>query len=157
MVLEAGKTYRVTVEIQVTDDVNESVLDEAIATALFDTNVAEAVDVGTYEEEYQPESFSMQEFYKVISIVQKLRQKEETIKERFENSTEELKECFHWMLKCALDDNSNHCCLTLNTCPSLYAKALSNMGFDVQEIRNVFDTLAGHDVYWKKVKEEQEG
>ena len=48
MVLEAGKTYKVTVEIVPTEDVQEAIVDEAISNGIFENSPVEAVDVGHY-------------------------------------------------------------------------------------------------------------
>ena len=92
-------------------------------------------------------SHTMEQFKETIAEVNKLREKEKLLTERFEKSTCELSECFHWILKCALDGR-NHCCLTVDTCPELYAKELKGMGFEVTEERNAFDTLCGYDIGW---------
>ena len=59
----------------------------------------------------------------------------------------ELSECFHWILKAALEEKNN-CCLTIETCPELYAKALKGMGFEIEENRNDFHTLCGYYIKW---------
>lgn len=46
-------------------------------------------------------------------------------------------------------DGRKHTCLTVDTCPELYAKELENMGFIVEEQRNAFDTLCGYDIKWQ--------
>lgn len=91
--------------------------------------------------------YTMEQFKETITEVNKLRKKEKLLTERFEKSTCELSECFHWILKCALDGR-NHCCLTVNTCPELYAKELKEMGFEVTEDRNSFDMLCGYNISW---------
>ncbi len=69
------------------------------------------------------------------------RGKEKLMRSNFEESTSELSECVHWIVEAELDGRK-HTCLTVDTCPELYAKELENMGFIVEEQRNAFDTLS---------------
>lgn len=93
-------------------------------------------------------SNTMLQFKETISEINKIRNQEKLITENFEKSTCELSECFHWILKAALE-GKNKCYLTIATCPELYAKALKDMGFEIKENRNVFYTLCGYDIKWK--------
>lgn len=92
-------------------------------------------------------SYTMEQFKETITEVNKLREKEKLMVERFEKSTCELAGCFHWILKSALE-GENHCCLTVDTCPELYAKELEGMGFMIEEQRNAFNALCGYDISW---------
>ena len=68
--------------------------------------------------------------------------------ENFEKSTGELAECFHWILEAELEGRKS-CCLAANTCPELYANELQEMGFEIEESRNAFNTLRGYYIKWK--------
>lgn len=92
-------------------------------------------------------SKTMLEFHNVLKDINDLKEKESLMQERFERSTDELSECFHWMIKCALEGRK-HCSLTVDTCPELYAKELIDMGFKLEEQRNYANTLYGYDIYW---------
>ena len=92
-------------------------------------------------------SNTMLQFKETISEINKIRSQEKLITEHFEKSTCELSECFHWILKAALE-GKNNCCLTIETCPELYAKALKGMGFEIEENRNDFHTLCGYYIKW---------
>ena len=92
-------------------------------------------------------SRTMEQFKNLITEINKLKEKQEWLIESFEKSTCELSEVFHWIVACALE-NRNPCVLTIDTCPPLYAKTLENMGFNVMEERNCFDTLCGYKIYW---------
>ena len=94
------------------------------------------------------QSETMKQFLEVIEEVDKLREKERLLKERFEKSTEELSECFHYILQFALR-KEKACCLTIYTCPELYAKELSGMGFKVEEMRNCANILCGYTISWE--------
>ena len=93
-------------------------------------------------------SRTMEQFKDLIIEVNKLRDKQEWLIETFEKSTCELSEVFHWIVKCTLE-GKNSCTLAYDTCPPLYAKTLENMGFEVIENRNCFDTLCGYTICWK--------
>ena len=93
-------------------------------------------------------SNTMLQFKETISEINKIRNQEKMITENFEKSTCELSECFHYILKAALEGR-NSCCLTVNTCPELYAKELKGMGFEIEENRNNFNTLRGYYIKWK--------
>lgn len=93
-------------------------------------------------------SNTMIQFKDTISEINNLRNKEKLLIEKFEKSTCELGECFHWILKAALEGR-NQVCLTVNTCPELYAKELKGMGFEIEENRNAFNTLCGYYIKWK--------
>lgn len=90
-------------------------------------------------------SNTMLQFKETISEINNLRNKEKLLTENFEQSTGELAECFGWLLKAALEGD-NHCCLSIFTCPELYAKELRGMGFEVKEMRNDAKTLYGYDI-----------
>lgn len=93
-------------------------------------------------------SFTMLQFKEVTEEISNLEKKKMLLCSNFEKSTEELSECFHWILAAELD-GKNHICLTVDTCPELYAKELENMGFVVKERRNAFDTLCGYEIEWQ--------
>lgn len=92
-------------------------------------------------------SHTMLQFKETISEINKIRNQEKLIAENFEKSTCELSECFHWILKAALEGR-NSCCLTIEICPELYAKALNDMGFEIKENRNDSNTLRGYYIRW---------
>ena len=92
-------------------------------------------------------SNTMLQFKETISEINKIKNQEKLIAENFEKSTCELSECFHWILKAALDGR-NSCYLKIETCPELYAKTLNNMGFEIEKNRNDFNTLCEYDIKW---------
>ena len=93
-------------------------------------------------------SNTMLQFKETISEINRIRNQEKLIIENFEKSTCELSECFHWILKAALEGRNN-CSLTVKTCPELYAKELKGMGYEIEENRNVSNTLCGYRIKWK--------
>lgn len=93
-------------------------------------------------------SFTMLQFKEVTEEILNLEKKKMLLCSNFEKSTGELSECFHWILAAELDGRK-HICLTVDTCPELYAKELENMGFIVKERRNAFDTLCSYDIKWQ--------
>ena len=93
-------------------------------------------------------SLTMLQFKEAAKKISDLEEKKKIIRFNFEESMSELSECFHWIMEAELD-NRKHTCLTVETCPELYAKELENMGFIVEEQRNVFDTLCGYDIKWQ--------
>lgn len=93
-------------------------------------------------------SRTMEQFKNLIMEIDNLRDKQKILIDGFEKSTCELSEVFHWIVKSALDGR-NSCTLTIETCPPLYAKALENMGFEVTDNRNCFDTLCGYTICWE--------
>ena len=93
-------------------------------------------------------SLTMLQFKEAAKKISDLEEKKKIIRSNFEESMSELSECFHWIMEAELD-NRKHTCLTVETCPELYAKELENMGFIVEEQRNVFDTLCGYDIKWQ--------
>lgn len=92
-------------------------------------------------------SYTMNEFINTINEIKALEEKKNAIRQFFENSTEELKECFHLIVGTALE-GKNSCCITTGTCPELYAKELEGMGFTVNEMRNICDNLCGYRISW---------
>ena len=92
-------------------------------------------------------SNTMLQFKETISEINRIRNQEKLITENFEKSTCELAECFHWILKAALDGRT-HCSLSVFTCPELYAKELQGMGFEIKEQRNIANTPCGYDITW---------
>lgn len=92
------------------------------------------------------------QFKEVVKEILDLEEKKKLIRSNFEKSTNELSECFHWIMEAELD-NRKHTCLTVDTCPELYAKELESMGFIVEEQRNVFNTLCGYDIKWDNLME----
>ena len=68
--------------------------------------------------------------------------------ENFEKSTCELSEVFHYIMKAELEERKQ-ICLTVSTCPELYAKELKGMGFEIEENRNVANILCGYYIRWK--------
>ena len=93
-------------------------------------------------------SKTMEQFKNLLIEIDKLRNKQELLIESFEKSTCELSEVFHWIVECALEGRT-FCTLSYDTCPSLYAKTLENMGFEITENRNCFDVLCGYTIYWE--------
>lgn len=93
-------------------------------------------------------SRTMEQFKNLIMEIDNLRDKQKILIDGFEKSTCELSEVFHWIVKSAVDGR-NSCTLTIETCPPLYAKALENMGFEVTDYRNCFDTLCGYTICWE--------
>lgn len=93
-------------------------------------------------------SLTMLQFKEVTKDILDLEEKKKLLCSNFEKSTGELSECFHWILAAELDGRK-HICLTVDTCPELYAKELENMGFIVKERRNAFDTLCSYDIKWQ--------
>lgn len=94
-------------------------------------------------------SRTMEQFKELIMEINKLKTKQKLLIKKFENSTCELSEVFHWIVQSALNGNDS-CCLAIDTCPTLYAQTLENMGFNIQENRNCFDMLCGYEIYWDK-------
>ena len=93
-------------------------------------------------------SHTMLQFKEVAKKISDIEEKKKLMRSNFEESTNELSECFHWIMEAELD-NRKHTCLRVDTCPELYAKKLENMGFIVEEQRNVFNTLCGYDIKWQ--------
>lgn len=93
-------------------------------------------------------SYTMSQFKEIVSKINELRNREKMIVENFEKSTCELSEVFHYILNAALDGR-NQTCLTVSTCPELYAQELKGMGFEIEETRNVANTLCGYYIRWK--------
>jgi len=89
----------------------------------------------------------MLQFKEVAKDILDLEEKKKLMRSNFEKSTCELSECFHWIMEAELDGRK-HTCLTVDICPDLYAEELENMGFNVEEQRNAFDTLCGYDIKW---------
>ena len=87
-------------------------------------------------------SLTMLQFKEVAKDILDLEEKKKLIRSNFEESTCELSKCFHWIMEAELDGRND-------TCPELYAKELENMGFVIEEQRNVFDTLCGYDIKWR--------
>lgn len=90
-------------------------------------------------------SLTMLQFKEVTKDILDLEEKKKLMRSNFEESTCELSECFHWIIEAELDGRK-HTCFTVDTCPELYAKELENMGFVVEEQRNVFDTICGYNI-----------
>lgn len=93
-------------------------------------------------------SLTMLQFKEIAKDILDLEEKKKLMRSNFEESTNELSECFHWIMEAELDGRK-HTCLTVDSCPELYAKELEHMGFGVKEQRNVFDTLCGYDIEWE--------
>lgn len=93
-------------------------------------------------------SLTMLQFKEVTKNILNLEEKKKLMRSNFEESTSELSECVHWIVEAELDGRK-HTCLTVDTCPELYAKELENMGFIVEEQRNAFDALCGYDIKWQ--------
>ncbi len=91
------------------------------------------------------------EFEETIKEVRRLNRQALKKQEQFCESTCELSECFKLILSSEIDGN-HHCCLSVQTCPELYAKELKGIGFDVQEMRNTANTLCGYIISWDKIK-----
>lgn len=92
-------------------------------------------------------SNTMSEFIRTIEEINKLEEKKRQIRERFASSTEELSECFQYIISAKLEGRTN-CSLTIDICPELYAKELKGIGFEVKENRNYFGTLCGYSISW---------
>lgn len=90
----------------------------------------------------------MSQFKTVSQKILDLEEQQRILRSNFEESTQELSECFHWIMEAELD-GAKSTCLTIFTCPEIYAKALENMGFIVKENRNVFNTLCGYNIRWQ--------
>ena len=93
-------------------------------------------------------SNTMSQFKETISKINELRNREKMIMENFEKSTCELSEIFHYILEAELEGRKQ-VCLTVNTCPELYAKELEGMSFEIEEERNSFNTLCGYYIRWE--------
>ena len=93
-------------------------------------------------------SKTMKKFKKLIANINKLREKEKLMIESFEKSTGELSNIFHWIVNCELDGRHS-CMLAISTCPTIYVKALEDIGFEIKEKRNCFDVLYGYEIYWE--------
>lgn len=91
------------------------------------------------------------EFEGVIREVRRLNKQALKKQEQFCESTHELSECFKWILSSEMNGN-HHCCLTVQTCPELYAKELQGIGFSVEEMRNGANTLCGYIISWDEIK-----
>lgn len=105
------------------------------------------IDDWAYKNKYGV-SYTISQFKETVSKINDLRNKEKMVREYFEKSTCELSEIFHYILEAELDGRKQiH--LTVNTCSELYAKELKDMGFDIEEDRNVFDTICGYYIGWK--------
>ena len=100
-----------------------------------------------YKNKYEI-SYTMAQFKETVSKINELRNNEKMIMENFEKSTCELSEVFHYILKAELEGRKE-ICLTVSTCPELYAKELKGMGFEIEENRNYFNTLCGYYIKWK--------
>lgn len=61
MVLKAGQTYKVTVQVTPSEDVHEAVVDAAISNGIYNEAPVEAVDVGYYipDEQEQEEIINL--------------------------------------------------------------------------------------------------
>lgn len=93
-------------------------------------------------------SLTMLQFKEVVKSISDLEEKKKMICANFEKSTGELSECFHWILAEELNGRKN-ICLTVDTCPEIYAKELENMGFIIKERKNAFGTLCGYEIKWQ--------
>lgn len=87
-------------------------------------------------------------FYNTITSIAILQNEINKLKLFFENSDNESKKVFHYMLDSALN-GSNHTCLTVYTCTPKIAQKLRDIGFEIKEKRNDADTLCGYDIKWK--------
>lgn len=92
-------------------------------------------------------SNTMNEFINTINEINKLEEQKQQIRKRFASSTEELSECFQYIIGAKLEGRNN-CSLTVDTCSELYAKELKEIGFEVKENRNYFGTLCGYRISW---------
>ena len=94
---------------------------------------------------------TMLQFKETASKINILREQEkkqeEMIIDNFTKSTCELAECFYWILKSELR-GIKCCCLSIDTCPELCARKLSNMGFEVTEMKNGYDQVIVYDIMW---------
>lgn len=99
-----------------------------------------------YKDKYGS-SYTMSQFKETVSKINELRNNEKMMVENFEKSTCELSEIFHYILEAELE-GQKQICLTVSTCPELYAKELKGMGFEIEENRNDFNTLCGYYIKW---------
>lgn len=97
---------------------------------------------------YKNMSNTMSQFKETVFKIEELRTREKMIIENFKKSTCELSEVFHYILNAELKGRKQ-ICLGLNTCPELYAKELKGMGFEIEENRNIANTLCGYCIRWK--------
>lgn len=105
------------------------------------------IDNWSYKNKYGV-SYTMFQFYETVNKIKELKNREKMITENFEKSTCELSEVFRYIVRAELEERKQ-VCLTVETCPELYAKELKGMGFDVEENRNVFGALCGYYIKWK--------
>lgn len=93
-------------------------------------------------------SNTMSRFKETVSKIEELRNKEKMIIENFKKSTCELSGVFDYILNAELEGRKQTY-LTLNTCPELYARELKGMGFEIEEDRNIANTLCGYRIGWE--------
>ena len=105
------------------------------------------IDDSAYKRKYGT-SYTMMQFKETVSKINELRKNEKLILESFQKSTCELSEVFHYILNAELEGRKQTC-LTVQTCPELYAKELEGMGFEIEEDRNAFNTVCGYYIQWK--------
>ena len=105
------------------------------------------IDDSAYKRKYGT-SYTMMQFKETVSKINELRKNEKLILESFQKSTCELSEVFHYILNAELEGRKQTC-LTVQTCPELYAKELEGMGFEIEEDRNAFNTVCGYYIRWK--------
>lgn len=87
-------------------------------------------------------------FYNIITSINILQNEIDKLKLLFENSDNELKDAFHYMLSVALE-GKKHVCLTVYTCTPEMAQKLKDIGFEIEEKRNDANTLCGYYIKWK--------
>lgn len=90
----------------------------------------------------------MSQFKETAKEIRKLDQKKQLLRAQFEESTNELAECFYCIMEAELN-GEKHTSLTYVMCPELYAKELDGMGFIVRELRNCCNALYGYDISWQ--------
>jgi len=91
---------------------------------------------------------TMLQFKEVAKSISDMEEKKKMLRSRFEESTDELAECFHWIMEAELA-NEKYVNLSNYTCPELYAKELKGMGFLVEERRSSLGVLCGYDIRWE--------
>ena len=82
-------------------------------------------------------SLTMLQFKEVTKNILDLEEKKKLMSSNFEEYTIELSECVHWIVEAELDGRK-HTCLTVDTCPELYAKELENMRVEMEMQQCIF-------------------
>lgn len=100
---------------------------------------------------------TVEQFKTLLTEVEELRNKEKQLIAEFEQSTGELSEIFHYIIKTILENKYDNCQLSIFTCPTHLAEKLQKMGFDVFPEENCFDILCAYKIrnlhLWKELGE----